>query len=77
MLDKNLIATIANSFNGLIATAKHEEKFEDAINDLNQSHKLIEEMEGFIKQMKQENHDLTQDVYNKFKDKGYVKTIKF
>lgn len=77
MLDKNLIATIANSFNGFIATVKHEEKFEDAINGLNQSYRLIEEMEGFIKQMKQENHDLTQDIYNKFKNKGFVKTIKF
>jgi hypothetical protein len=30
-----------------------------------------------VRQMKQEEHDLTQDIYNKFKNKGYSHNIKF
>jgi uncharacterized protein (UPF0335 family) len=37
----------------------------------------LKALERGLKELKQVEHDLTQDVYNKFKNKGFVKAIKF
>ena len=51
--------------------------FEYSIANLRNCDECIDALEKVVKQMKQERHDLTQDVYNKFKGTDYVKSIKF
>ena len=82
MIDKNLAETAIDNFNMRLDMAKNEIEKEDgsfnfSVASLMNSRYCIEALEKIITQMKQEEHDLTQDVYNRFKDKGYVKTIKF
>ena len=82
MIDKNYVNECIDNFNMRIAIAKDEVdkdggSFEHAIANLNYSRECIDALQHVISQMKQEEHDLIQDVYNKFKDKGYVSTIKF
>ena len=82
MIDKNYVNECIDNFNMRIAVAKDEVdksngSFEHAIANLNHSRYCIDGLQHVISQMKQEEHDLTQDVYNKFKNKGYVSTIKF
>ncbi len=57
--------------------SKEDGSFENAIENLKKSREYINALQHVVNQMKQEEHDLTQDVYNKFKNKGYVSTIKF
>ena len=77
MIDKIATQLNVESFNISLEEADKAESFDEAIDALNLARVRIERMENTIRQMKQEEHDLTQDIYNKFKDKGFVKTIKF
>lgn len=64
-------------FNGSIESAEKASEFNDAIESLKASREHISHMEHVVKEMKQIEHNLTQNVYNKFKNKNYVKSIKF
>lgn len=75
MIDKFAVEISVDRFNAALDKVKESEDFDECITLLNESRKNIERLETVVKMMKQEEHDLTQDVYNKFKDKGYVKTI--
>ena len=79
---KEFVETVIDNFNMCLDTTKEEVRkedgsFENAIENLNKSRMYIDALQHIVNQMKQEEHDLTQDVYNKFKNKGYVSTIKF
>lgn len=79
---KEFVETVIDNFNMCLDTTKEEVRkedgsFENAIENLNTSRVYIDALQHIVNQMKQEEHDLTQDVYNKFKNKGYVSTIKF
>lgn len=79
------ITACGNKFNEYIEDVRNilngddnsDESFNGAIARLNMARDEIKSLEKAIKELKQEEHDLTQDIYNKFKDKGYVSTIKF
>lgn len=75
MIDKFAVEISVDRFNTALDKVKESGDFDECITLLNESRKNIERLETVVKMMKQEEHDLTQDVYNKFKDKGYVKTI--
>ena len=75
MIDKFAVEISVDRFNAALDNVKESGDFDECITLLNESRKNIERLETVVKMMKQEEHDLTQDVYNKFKDKGYVKTI--
>ena len=82
MIDKEFVQKCVDNFNMRIDMSKNEVGKEDgsfvfSIANLRQSRECIEALEHVIRQMKQEEHDLTQDVYNKFKNKGYSHNIKF
>ena len=82
MIDKTLVETAIDNFNMRLDMTREEVRktdgsFDFSIANLANSRQCIEALEKIVSQMKQEEHDLTQDVYNRFKDKGYVKTIKF
>ena len=78
MIDKFLTELATDRFNAMIDAAKEAKSFEEAISLLNEnSRKCIIALENVVRQMKQEEHDLMQDIHNKFKNKGYVKKIKF
>ncbi len=67
----------AERFGQLISEAADTDTFDGAIYKLNKAMDYIAKVEQAVREMKQVEHDLTQDVYNKFKNKGFVKTIKF
>ena len=72
------ITAVVESFASTIEKASTVDNFDDAIGLLCACRdKHINEMEDVVREMKQVTHDLTQDIYNKFKDKNFVKTIKF
>lgn len=82
MIDREYVETCVDNFNMRLDTTKEEVRkedgsFENAIENLNKSREYIDALQHIVNQMKQEEHDLLQDVYNKFKNKGYVSTIKF
>ena len=82
MIDKSLVETAIDNFNMRLDMTKEEVRktdgsFDFSIANLRTSRDCIEALEKIVSQMKQEEHDLTQDVYNRFKEKGYVSTIKF
>lgn len=82
MIDKEYVQTTIDNFNMRLQLTKDEIKnsegsFDFSIANLRQSRECINALQHIVNQMKQEEHDLTQDVYNRFKDKGYVHTIKF
>ena len=77
MIDKFAVEISVDRFNAALDKVKESEDFDECITLLNESRKNIERLETVVKMMKQEEHDLTQDVYNRFKNKGFVKTIKF
>ena len=82
MIDKEYVQTAIDNFNMRLQMAKNEidktdGSFDLSITSLRQSSECIDALQHVVNQMKQEAHDLTQDVYNKFKNKGYVHTIKF
>ena len=80
---KEYIHTVIDNFYEHLQTVKDEvNKGDDgsfylSIANLKKSRSCIAAIENAVNEMKQEEHDLTQDVYNKFKDKGYVKNISF
>lgn len=76
------VKTVVENFNERLQTVKDEVNktdgsFDLSIENLKESRTYIDALQYVVNQMKQEEHDLTQDVYNKFKNKGFVKTIKF
>jgi hypothetical protein len=76
------ITACANNFNERINETKKvvesdDNGFDKAISGLNMAREQLKALEKGIKELKQVEHDLTQDVYNKFKDSGYSKRIKF
>ena len=76
------ITACANNFNEHINETKKvvesdDNGFNKAISELNMAREQLKALEKGLKELKQVEHDLTQDVYNKFKNKGFVKTIKF
>lgn len=77
MIDKFISEKSIDLFNKAIIDANNAENFEEGIAHLNSCYEHIANLENLARQMKQEAHDLTQDVYNRFKDKGYVHTINF
>ena len=81
MIDEKIAKACADNFNMHLNTVKEEIRksgsFEQAIKSLGNSRKCIDVLQHIVNQMKQEEHDLTQDVYNKFKEKGYKSTIRF
>lgn len=82
MIDREYVQTAIDNFNMCLDMVKNEinkddGSFDFSITNLRQSMECIDALQHIVNQMKQEEHDLTQDVYNKFKDKGYVSTIKF
>jgi hypothetical protein len=81
MIDKELVSTCVGNFNIRMELAKRQVNengtFDNAVSNLLMSNECIDALEDIVKQMKQERHNITQDVYNKFKGKNYVKTIKF
>lgn len=82
MIDKNYVEKCVDNFNMRLQMTKNEVNndegsFDLSISNLRNSRECIDALQHIVNQMKQEEHDLTQDVYNKFKDKGYVSTIKF
>lgn len=82
MIDREYVQTAIDNFNMRLDMVKNEinkddGSFDFSITCLRQSRECIDALQHIVNQMKQEEHDLTQDVYNKFKEKGYVSTIKF
>lgn len=82
MIDKNYVEKCVDNFNMRLQMTKNEVNndegsFDLSISNLRNSRECIDALQHIVNQMKQEEHDLTQDVYNRFKDKGYVSTIKF
>jgi len=82
MIDNEFVQSCIDNFNMRIDMSKNEVKktdgsFDFAIANIRQTDECINALHHVISQMKQEAHDLTQDVYNKFKNNGYVSTIKF
>ena len=82
MIDREYVQTAIDNFNMRLDTVKNEINKDDgsfdlSITNLRQSRECIDALQHIVNQMKQEEHDLTQDVYNRFKNKGYVHTIKF
>ena len=82
MIDKECVQKCVDNFNMRIDMSKNEVGKEDgsfnfSIANLRQSRECIDALEHIVRQMKQEEHDLTQYVYNKFKNKGYSHNIKF
>lgn len=57
--------------------ASENDSFDTATYYLKCAEIEIKFLEEIIAKMKQEQHDLLNDVYNKFKSANYVKTIKF
>ena len=82
MIDREYVQTAIDNFNMRLDMVKNEinkddGSFDFSITNLRQSRECIDALQHIVNQMKQEEHDLTQDVYNKFKNKGYYKNIKF
>ena len=82
MIDREYVQTAIDNFNMRLDMVKNEinkddGSFDFSITNLRQSRECIDALQHIVNQMKQEEHDLTQDVYNKFKNKGYSKNIKF
>lgn len=82
MVDKEFVQECVDNFNMRLDMVKNEIKkgdgsFDFSIANFRESRACIDALQDVIRQMKQEEHDLTQDVYNKFKDKNYSHNIKF
>jgi hypothetical protein len=82
MIDKEFVQKCIDNFNMRIDITKNEigkeeGSFNFSIANLRESRECINALQNIVNQMKQEEHDLTQDVYNKFKNKNYVSSIKF
>ena len=72
-----VLPVCSERFEQLINEAADTETLEGANYKLSKARDYIEKAERCVKEMKQAEHDLTQDVYNKFKNSGYSKTIEF
>ena len=79
MIDSEVIKNLVIDFNVALIKARGSENIEEAVEKLREARRCIEKIGKIIPEMKQEELDLTQDLYNKFKDleKPYGKTIKF
>ena len=82
MIDKEYVQTAIDNFNMHLEMTKNEidktdGRFDFSVANHRHARSCINALQLIVNQMKQEEHDLTQDVYNRFKNKGYVHTIKF
>ena len=80
MIDKKYVESIIDDFNMCLDSVKDNIKdgnFDTSISYLNESMGCIAALQEIVRQMKQNEHYLLNDVYNKFKSANYVKTIKF
>jgi hypothetical protein len=71
------LPAFSERFGELINEAEDTDTLDGANYKLCKTRDYIAKVEDCVKRMKQVEHDLTQDVYNKFKNSGYSKTIKF
>ena len=78
MIDSEVIKNLAIDFNVALIKARGSENIEEAVEKLREARRCIEKIEKIIPEMKQEELDLTQDIYNRLKpgEKPYVKVIK-
>ena len=78
MIDSRKIESLITEFNVAIIKAESSETIEVAVKWLKGARYCITELEKVIPKMKQEELDLTQDIYNRLKpgEKPYVKNIK-
>ena len=78
MIDSKKVESLITEFNVAIIKAESSETIEEAVKWLKGARYCMEEIEKVIPEMKQEELDLTQDLYNKLKpgEKPYVKKIK-
>ena len=78
MIDSKKVESLITEFNIAIIKAESSETIEKAVEELREARRCIEKIEKIIPEMKQEELDLTQDIYNKLKpgEKPYVKVIK-
>ena len=82
MIDKELVSKCIDNFNMRLDMTnneinKDEGSFDFSIANLRESRFCISVLQDIINEMKQEEHNFTQDVYNKFKNKNFVKSIIF
>ena len=79
MINQEKIGEVITNFNVEIIKAEASETIEEAVKHLKSARKYIEILEKVIPEMKQTEHDLTQDLYNRLKpgEKPYVKTVKY
>ena len=78
MIDSKKVESLITDFNVALIKARGSENIEEAVEKLREARRCIEKIEKIIPEMKQEELDLTQDIYNKLKpgEKPYVKKIK-
>ena len=78
MIDSEVIKNLVIDFNVALIKARGSENIEEAVEKLREARRCIKKIEKIIPEMKQEELDLTQDIYNKLKpgEKPYVKVIK-
>ena len=80
MIDKKYVESIIDDFNMCLDSVKDnikDDNFDASISNLNESMGCIAALQEIVMRMKQNEHDLLNDVYNKIKSANYVKTIKF
>jgi len=78
MVDSKCTEILVTDFNVALIKAERSENLKDAVKELWAARECIGMLESVIKKMKQEELDLTQDIYNRLKpgEKPYVKVIK-
>ena len=78
MIDSKKVESLITEFNVALIKAENSETIGEAVKWLKGARYCMEEIEKIIPKMKQEELDLTQDIYNKLKpgEKPYVKVIK-
>ena len=79
MIDSEQIKDLVIDFNVALIKAKGSVTIEEAVKKLKIARGCIAKLERIIPEMKQTEHDLTQDLYNKLKpgEKPYVKKVKY
>lgn len=79
MINPEVIKDTVIDFNVEIIKAERSETIKEAVEHLKRARYHIEVLEKIIPEMKQTEHDLTQDLYNRLKpgEKPYTKNIIF
>ena len=78
MIDSRVVESLVTEFNVEVIKATRSETIEEAVEHLKAARECVTKLGEVIPEMKQEELDLTQDLYNKLKpgEKPYVKVIK-